>query len=152
MSLFSSLNISGSGLSAERLRMDVIANNIANANTTKGVDGQPYQRQEVVFEPRVKPTLFLLPFDSKSQASSLDSRIGDGVRVAGVVSDPTPGKLVYDPGNPEADASGYVHMPNVNIVNEMVDMLSASRAYEANVTAINATKGMAEKALAIGQA
>lgn len=147
MDMFSSFQISASGLSAQRLRLDVISNNIANVNTTHGVNGAPYQRQRVVFEPRGVVPQFLLPFSTKKGAAS---QVGEGVRVVGVRNDPSPAKLVYDPGHPDADANGYVAMPNVNIVNEMVDLLSASRAYEANVTAMNASKAMVSKALEIG--
>jgi flagellar basal-body rod protein FlgC len=148
MDFFSNFEISASGLSAQRLRMDVVANNIANVNTTRGTHGGPYQRERVVFEPRDDANRFLLPF---SVAGS-ENRPGRGVRVVGLAPDPTPPKMVYDPGHPDANAAGYVAMPNVNIVNEMVDLLSASRAYEANVTAINAAKSMAMKALEIGKA
>jgi flagellar basal-body rod protein FlgC len=148
MELFSNFQISASGLSAQRLRMDVISNNIANVNTTRGIGGAPYQRQRVVFEPRGATPQFLLPFSSKKTVAE---KVGEGVRVVGVAPDPSPAKLVYDPGHPDANANGYVSMPNVNIVNEMVDMLSATRAYEANVTAINSAKSMAMKALDIGR-
>jgi len=143
--LFSSFEISASGLSAQRLRMDVISNNIANVNTTRGINGQPFQRQRVVFQPRNVEQQFLLPY-SKPEAGM---QPGEGVRVVKVTADTSPAKMVFDPGHPDADATGYVAMPNVNIVNEMVDLLSASRAYEANVTAINAAKNMAAKALDI---
>jgi flagellar basal-body rod protein FlgC len=149
MNLFSAFEISGSGLSAERLRMDTISNNIANANTTHTPEGGPYRRQQVVFSPRQAEPLFLLPFSSSGMAQS---QMGEGVRVTGVVSDPSAPKMVYDPGHPDADARGYVAMPNVNIVNEMVDLISASRAYEANVNAINSAKSMASSALSIGKA
>lgn len=158
MNLFAAFEISGSGLTAERLRMDTIANNIANANTTRTAFGGPYRRQEVVFSPRqnVQP-FFLLPSEgldkvSKSGDDNLESQIGEGVKVDAVVSDNSPPKLVYDPGNPDADAKGYVAMPNVNVVNEMVDLISASRAYEANVNAINSAKSMHASALSIGKA
>lgn len=150
MNFFSNFEISASGLSAQRLRMDVVANNIANVNTTLSVGGGPYIRQRVTFEPRSQSSRFLLPMKFGGAASQAGA--DEGVRVVGVSNDPTPPKLVYDPGHPQADASGYVAMPNVNIVNEMVDLLSASRAYEANVTAINSAKSMAMKALEIGKA
>jgi flagellar basal-body rod protein FlgC len=149
MNLFSAFEISGSGLSAERLRMDTISNNIANANTTHTAEGGPYRRQRVVFSPRQDEPVFLLPFDS-AQAGT--AQIGKGVRVSAVMADPSAPKMVFDPGHPDADARGYVAMPNVNIVNEMVDLISASRAYEANVTAINSAKSMASSALSIGKA
>jgi flagellar basal-body rod protein FlgC len=149
MRLFSSFEISGSGLTAQRLRMDVIANNIANVNTTRTAEGGPYRRQRVVFEPRREEAQFLLPLspDTRKRAAAG----GSGVRVVGVSSDPSAPKTVYDPGHPDADERGYVAMPNIQLVNEMVDMISATRAYEANVTAINSAKSMAAKALEIGK-
>jgi flagellar basal-body rod protein FlgC len=133
MSLFDSLRISASGMTAERMRMDVIAENLANANTTRGVDGQPYQRKEVVLE----------------QGGSSFEQVLDGVKVAGVVADPSPPRRVYDPGHPDADQQGYVSMPNVTPVTEMVDMITASRGYEADVQAMNQAKQMFLKALEI---
>lgn len=146
MGLFNSFAISASGLTAERLRMDVIANNIANANTTKTVEGGPYIRQRVIFEPRGEKLSFLVPFIYEKS-----KRINNfqGVKVTGIIKDSTPPKMVYDPGHPDADKDGYVAMPNVDIVKEMVDMIAATRAYEANVTAINSAKTMAAKALDI---
>lgn len=154
MSLFRAFEISASGLTAERLRQDVISNNLANANSTRAVLGpdgrwQPYRRQVAVFEER------LPSFDSYlvSAGRSPDpaAATGNGVRVAGIWEDPTPFRTRYDPGNPDADANGYVQMPNVNPVTEMVDLMTATRAYEANVNAINATRSMALKALEIGR-
>lgn len=147
MSFFNSINISASGLTAERLRMDVISKNIANVNTTRTANGTPYRRQVVVFQ-EAEPQA---PF---SQYLSDASRklIGSGVKAVAVFEDQTPFKLVYEPGHPDADEKGYVKMPNVDIMTEMVNMISASRAYEANVTAINSTKSMALKALDIGRA
>jgi flagellar basal-body rod protein FlgC len=133
MGLFDSLSISSSGMSAERLRMDVIAENLANANTTRGPNGQPYQRQEVLLE----------------QASPSFGSVLGGVQVAGIVNDPTPARKVYDPGHPDADKNGYVTLPNVNPVNEMVDLITASRGYEANVTAMTAAKQMFTKSLEV---
>ncbi|HDQ25937.1 MAG TPA: flagellar basal body rod protein FlgC [bacterium] len=146
MGLMNSFAISASGLTAERLRMDVISNNIANVNTTRTVEGGPYQRQRVIFEPRGEKMAFLFPaiFDRSKTAGQLQ-----GVRVTQIIDDTAPPRLVYDPGHPDADKEGYVAMPNVNIVKEMVDMISATRAYEANVTAINSAKQMASKALDI---
>ena len=146
MGIFNAFAISASGLTAERLRMDVISNNIANVNTTKTINGGPYQRQRVVFEPRGEKLHFLFPaiFDK-------NKRIGQfqGVKATQIITDPTPPRLVFDPGRPDANKDGYVAMPNVNIVKEMVDMRSATRAYEANVTAVNSAKTMAAKALDI---
>jgi|SRR3984957_16848860 flagellar basal-body rod protein FlgC len=145
--VFAPFAISASALTAERLRMDVISNNIANANTTRTVDGGPYIRQRVVFSPR---------FDAAPSFSSLiptmtPDGLPAGVRVTGIQKDSAPVKMVYDPGHPDANAEGYVAYPNVNAVNEMVDLISASRAYEANITAFNSTKSMALQALSIGK-
>jgi flagellar basal-body rod protein FlgC len=138
MGSFSSLDISASGLSAQRQRLDVIANNIANASTTRTPQGGPYRREEVLFSARLAPFGF-----GPAQPAGVDA--------PSIVNDPTPSKQVYDPGHPDADARGYVQMPNVNVVREMVDMVSATRAYEANVTAMNAAKTMAVKALELGK-
>ncbi len=146
MSFFNAIDVSASGLTAQRLRMDVIAQNIANASTTRGENGLPYRRKEVIFEERAKA-----PFSQYLTAESRRLFQGKGVRVTGIVEDMTPFKKVYDPGHPDADAEGYVQMPNVDIVTEMVNMISATRSYEANVTSINATKSMAMKALEIGR-
>ena len=151
MSMFGGIDAAASGLTAERLRMDVISNNIANVNSTRTVDGGPFKRKYVVFQPREA--------ESNSFASMLNgamnkggrNRAGDGVRAVGIGVDDTQGKLVFDPGHPDANADGYVELPNVDIVNEMVDMITASRAYEANVTTINAAKSMAQQALNISK-
>lgn len=142
---FPSFNISASGLTAQRLRMDTIANNIANVNTTRTPTGRPYRRQEVVFQQRLRELIFKPPFVQE------DIAIGEGVRVVGIIEDNSPPQLVYNPGHPDANEHGYVAMPNVNIVKEMVDMISASRAYEANLMAINAFKSMVLRALEIGR-
>lgn len=147
MGYFSSLEIGASALTAQRLRMDTISQNIANANTTRTDKGTPYRRRLVVFEERTPST----PFSEYLSKSSKEIFTGKGVRVAKIVEDSTPFKKIYDPGNPEADAEGYVEMPNVDIITEMVNMISATRAYEANVTSINTTKSMALKALEIGR-
>jgi flagellar basal-body rod protein FlgC len=125
----SSLNISASGLAAQRARLDLIAENLANAETTRTLDGGPYQRQQAV-----------LTADSEG-----------GVKVSGIVPDTRPSQRIFEPGHPDADATGYVAMPNVNPVEEMVDLVTATRAYEANVTAFNAGKAMTQKALEIGR-
>jgi flagellar basal-body rod protein FlgC len=138
MSLFGGLEISASGLTAERLRMDVTAENLANAQTTRGANGQPYRRKEVVLQEA--PGSFGASL-SKAMGGGESGSTG-GVQVAGVVQDSSPLKRVYDPGHPDADAQGYVSMPNVDTVTEMVDLISASRAYEATVTAMNAAKQM----------
>jgi flagellar basal-body rod protein FlgC len=139
MSLFGGLEISASGLTAERLRMDVTAENLANAQTTRGADGQPYRRKEVVLQEA--PGSF-----GASLSKAMGSQ-GGGVQVAGVVQDASPLKRVYDPGHPDADGQGYVSMPNVDTVTEMVDLIGASRAYEANVTAMQAAKQMFSRTL-----
>ena len=139
MGLFHSFDISASGMTAERLRMDVIANNLANVNTTRTARGGPYRRQMVVFEERL------------AQAMGKGRGRGAGVRVSRIVEDDDPPRLEYNPNHPDADEQGYVALPNVNIVTEMVDMISASRAYEANIAALNAAKAMALKALEIGR-
>lgn len=144
MSFLGSIDVSGSGLTAQRLMMDAISNNIANVNTTRTPEGGPYRRQLAIFAAQ-KPK-FVIP--GMGQESS---EVGQGVNVLGVVKDQSPPRLVYNPEHPDANAQGYVAMPNVNIVTEMVDMIAASRAYEANVTAINSAKTMAAKALEIGR-
>lgn len=132
------MEVSASALTAERLRLDVIANNLANANTTRTADGGAYRRQVAVFAPRSA---------EGSGWPLAENRPGAGVRVVGIVPDNTPLRRVYNPGHPDADAEGYVTMPNVDPVVEMVDLLSATRAYEANVTVITETKNMALRAL-----
>ena len=135
MSLFGGLEISASALTAERLRMDVVAENLANAQTTRGADGQPYRRKEVILQER-----------GGGFGGRLEAAMG-GVEVAGIAQDQTPLKRVYDPGHPDADADGYVAMPNVDTVTEMVDLIGAQRAYEANVTAMQAAKQMFARTL-----
>lgn len=136
MSIFSNFGISASGLTAQRLRMDTIANNIANIETTRTPEGGPYQRQVPLFA---------------SRESQETGQPGGGVRVQALLRDQSPFKRVYEPGHPDADEEGYVLMPNVELVKEMVDMIDASRAYEANVTALNTAKEMAQRALEIGR-
>ena len=144
MGMFDGLEISASGLTAERMRMDVVAQNLANAQTTRGADGQPYRRQEVVLQERTPTSGF-----GAALAGAMSGRTGTprGVQVAQIAKDQTPLKRVYDPGHPDADANGYVQMPNVDSVSEMVDLISAQRAYEANVTAMQAAKQMFSKTL-----
>lgn len=149
MGLFSSINVSATGLSAQRLRMDVISDNIANATTTRTTDGGPFRRGRVILRPRDEtPT-----FKSHFLPEGFKPQVGDGVRVIKVDKDMSPTRMVYDPGHPDAiktgPKAGYVEMPNVNVVHEMVDMISASRAYEANVTMVNASKSMFRSALGI---
>ena len=141
MGLFDALDTSGSALSAERVRMDVTAENLANAQSTRTANGQgPYRRKEVVLQEAGVGV-------GASFADSL--RVARGVKVAGIVEDPSPSRKVYDPGHPDADAKGYVSMPNVNTVTEMTDLIGASRAYEANVTAMQTTKSMFARTLDI---
>ncbi|MBF0500751.1 MAG: flagellar basal body rod protein FlgC [Candidatus Riflebacteria bacterium] len=145
MSIFRSIDTSASGLTAERLRMDVISNNIANVNTTRTEDGGPFRREMPIFQARRQNGHF--PF----QERTLPNMVGSGVRVTTIMKDQTPFKLIYDPNHPDADKDGYVRMPNINIVHEMVDMITATRAYEANVTSINSSKDLITSALSIGR-
>jgi flagellar basal-body rod protein FlgC len=154
MGLYDSIEVSASGLSAQRLAMDVIANNLANVNTTRTPEGGPFKRQLVVFAQK----------QEAAQPDSLDATSGSdasgdtdadpamsraGVEAVGIVNDQGPDKLVYDPSHPDADQNGYVHMPNIDVVKEMVDMMAASRAYEANVTAITEARSMGSSAMEI---
>lgn len=143
MRAFDTIRISASGLSAERLRMDTIASNIANVNTTRGENGQPYRRKIAVFQENLQTEL------NKSTGGMEDKL--KGVKAVGIVDDQSPLRKVYDPSNPDADKDGYVSMPNVNILNEMADMITATRTYEANVNAIDSEKSMFMKALEIGR-
>ena len=152
MSMFGGIDAAASGLTAERLRMDVISNNIANVNSTRTVDGGPFKRKYVIFQPReAENNSFASMLQGAVNKDEKKNRPGDGVRAVGIGTDNTMGKLVYDPGHPDANADGYVELPNVDIVNEMLDMITASRAYEANVTSINAAKSMAQQALNISK-
>ena len=149
MGLFDALQISASGLTAERMRMDVTAENLANAQSTRGADGQPYRRKEVVLQQRTSDFGSMLSSAMAPRGGAPGSSPAGGVEVAGIVEDQSAFRLVYDPGHPDANAEGYVEMPNVNSVTEMVDLISASRGYEANVTAINTAKQMFSKTLDI---
>lgn len=142
MGFFNSLDVSASGLTAQRLRLDTISNNIANANTTRTEEGGPFQRERVVFQERNTTASF---------SNYLNQQKPAGVKVVAIEKDTAPFKALYDPTHPDADPSGYVMLPNVNIVTEMVDMISAARSYEANVTAINSAKSMIGKALEISK-
>lgn len=160
--LFTSIDISATGLSAQRQRMNVIANNIANIHTTQTKDGGPYKRQIALLKER-KPSRdfrsFITAQDKRlmvthrAHSRRAPSRAArhplGGVEIAKVAEDTVLPRMVFDPGHPDSDASGYVAFPNINIVTQMVDMISATRAYEANVTALNAAKSMAQKALEI---
>jgi flagellar basal-body rod protein FlgC len=135
-----SLYIAGSALTAQRLRMDVISSNLANVETTVTPQGGPYHRQMVVFTPR--------PLDTSQDAGSL----GDGVQVSAIVQDPSPPKELYQPGNPQADPNGFVAYPNVDLTTEMVDLMAASRAYEANASVIQTTTTLVDRTLQLGSA
>ena len=152
MGLFSSINTASSGLTAQRTRLDVISNNIANVDTTRSADGRPFHRSRVIFRPKVSQPYWKSPFLPKF----LDNGVGKGVRIVeieeDIQSDP---RLVYDPTHPDAiktgSRAGYVEYPNVNVVNEMVDMISASRSYEANLAVVNGSKTLFMRALDIGR-
>ncbi len=150
MTIFHGFNISSSALTTQRLRMDVVASNMANVETTRGkfVNGewQPYQRKMVVIQPNENR------FSSHlAKAMGRTDNLGNGVKVSKIVDDQSPFKLVYQPDHPDANAEGFVRLPNIDPLKEMVDMMSATRSYEANVTTLNATKNMLLKALEIGK-
>ena len=149
MGFMDTLAISASGMTAERLRMDVVANNLANVNTTRTPGGGPFRRQEVAMAPASASFGDTLAGLSGGDGTET---VRGGVQVSGIVPDMRPFKRVYQPGHPDADKQGYVNLPNVDTVTEMVDMMGATRAYEANVAAVGAVKGMAMKALEIGRA
>lgn len=134
MSLFNIFNISGSAMNAQAQRLNTVASNLANADSTTGPDGKPYRGKQVVFS--------VVPMGNNA---------GAGVKVAAVAEDPSPMKVVYDPKHPMADGQGFVTLPNVNVVDEMVNMISASRSYQNNVEAMNASKSLLLKTLTIGQ-
>ena len=153
MAFFNAMNVSATGLTAQRLRMDVISENIANVNTTRTLQGGAYQRKTVLFQEIQETPFGSLMRDTLENDDPTRRRppLGMGVRVAGVVQDFAPGPMIYDPAHPDANAEGYVQMPNVNIVEEMVNMISASRSYEANITAINTSRAMMQRTLEIGR-
>jgi len=140
---FMGMRISSSGLVAERLRMDTIASNVANATTTRGENGKPYIRKIAVFQENLQQELDKTTGTYKASFK--------GVTAVGIENDPSPLRRVYDPSHPDADKDGYVMMPNVNILNEMADMIASTRAYEANVSSMTAEKSMFSKALEIGK-
>lgn len=152
MTIFHSMNNSASALTAQRLRMDVISSNMANAESTRGklVNGewQPYRRKSVILEPKEGQ---FSSFLNKAMNRSNANGAGNGVKVTKIVEDQTPFKLVYNPEHPDANDEGYVELPNVDPLREMVDLISATRSYEANVTVLNASKSMMMKALEIGK-
>jgi len=147
MGLMQSMRISASSLMAQRLRMDVISNNVANMNTTRTADGGPYRRQSVVFEEQGRDVKFR---DFLHHASG-DWKTGGGVQVNRIIEDTTAPRRVHDPSHPDADDDGFVLLPNIDIVTEMTDLVGANRAYEASVTVLNATKALALSALRIGR-
>jgi len=144
MNFLDSLAISATGLSAQRLRMNLISSNMANVNTTRTETGEPYKRKDVIFKAA----------QQSSFQAELNEQLGEegrGVKVAALIEDNKPFVQKYDPGHPEADQNGYIRLPNVNIVEEMVNMISASRSFEANATAVRTTKDLASVALEIGR-
>ena len=151
MGMFDSFNISATGLTSQRLRMDLISNNIANANTTRTPEGGPYRRKRAIFAPvNIRPS-----YKSPLVPERIDHGAGKGVRIVKIEDDQSPFRLVYDPTHPDAikvgPKTGYVEQPNINIVTEMTDLISASRSYEANVQMINNEKSMFNRALEIGR-
>ena len=145
MNFIDALHTSASGLTAQRLRMNVVSSNLANSNTTRTAEGGPYKKKNIIFASQPLRTDF-----QNMVQSQLKGKLTE-VKVVGIVDDPRPPILKYDPQHPDADKNGNVSMPNINLIEEMVNMLSATRSYEANVTAVNATKKMAMKALEIGK-
>jgi flagellar basal-body rod protein FlgC len=140
--ILSGINSTSSALNAERVRMEVIAQNIANANVTRGLDGRPYQRQEVVFETLLQ---------QKRGATSLGGSAPESVKVARIQKDQSPFQRIHNPTHPDADPTGWVQMPNVQIQIEMADMITASRTYEANLAMVKTARSMAQQALSIGK-
>ncbi len=169
LNTFTAMEITASGLSAQRVRLNLTASNIANAETTRTPQGGPYRRKDPIFQTadvRQHPAEDILDSDSEfdsfldasmnlengdSAGDTMEERQVTGVKVSGIAEDPSPPRMKYDPGHPDADANGYVAMPNVNVVEEMVNMISASRAYEAGVTVLQSVKGMARNAINIGR-
>lgn len=148
MAFLNSMNVVGSGLTAQQLRLDVISENITNQSTTRTENGGTYRRKMVVLEAREGSSSFA---QALADARDQQTAQGGGVQVSAIVEDPSDLKLVYDPTNPDADANGYVQMPNVDLVKEMADAMAASQAYSANVTAFNVLKQVAAKGLEIGK-
>ena len=146
MSFSNSINVSASGLTEQRLRMDIKSQNIANADTTVTMDGKPYKRKAVLFKEQGNTM-----FNRELNKAINNNFIGKGVEVAKITEDNRPGSKVYEPNSPYSDENGYIEKSNVNIVEEMVNMISASRSYEANVTAINTAKSMISKTLEMGK-
>ncbi|MCL1863170.1 MAG: flagellar basal body rod protein FlgC [Defluviitaleaceae bacterium] len=152
MGFFNTMNISATGLTAQRLRMDTIAENIANVNTTRTADGGPYRRKTVLFEEMRDNDPFSIVFENIfGNGRNIPAPQGMGVRVSNIVEDDSPGLLKFEPTHPDADEYGYVRLPNVNIVEEMVNMIAASRSYEANITAMGVARTLTQRTLEIGQ-
>jgi flagellar basal-body rod protein FlgC len=145
--LFAGIDAAASGLTAQRLRMDVIAENIANVNTTRTPEGGPYKRKRVIFSTQQPTPFFTIPFLTNKRPTPLPG----GVRVVAIEEDPSPPRIEYRPGHPDADKDGYLRVPNINIVTEMTDMISATRAYEANVSTIRASRTIMMRAIRIGE-
>ncbi len=145
MNVFSAMEIIGSGLTAERTRLNVIASNLANANTTRTAEGGPYKRKDPVFQSES------VHFKFKEMMADQMARKAQGVRAVEIVEDPNPPRLVHNPGHPDADENGFVAYPNIAVVEEMVNMIMASRAYDAGTTAISSITGMARSALRMGE-
>jgi flagellar basal-body rod protein FlgC len=145
MDLFSSMRVSASGLEAQNKRMNTISSNLANSETTRGADGGPYRKKDAIFAAQTDRESF-----GEILKDQLDENV-QGVQVVEIAEDEKPPRLIYNPHHPDANAEGYVAMPNVSPVEEMANMISAQRSYEANVTALNAAKSMAQKALEIGR-
>ncbi|OOB77537.1 MAG: flagellar basal body rod protein FlgC [Epulopiscium sp. Nele67-Bin001] len=150
MSFFTGMDIATTGLTAQRFRLDIISQNLANANTTRTPEGGAYQRQMVTFQSMEPVGGFQNILNRELDGQLSNPKNLQGVQVDSIVKDESPMPVVYDPSHPDADIYGYVTLPNVNIINEMVDMISASRSYEANVTAFNNLKAMNAKALELG--
>lgn len=145
MSFLDALQTSATGLSAQRLRMNLISSNLANANTTRTAEGGPYRRKDAVFAADPKDSAFHSALSEQMGPQRVD------VQVTAIRDDVRPPIEKYDPGHPDADQNGFVYLPNINVVEEMVNMMSATRSYEANATAVKATKEMASQALEIGR-
>ena len=143
MSVFNSMKINASGLSLERLKMDIVSTNVANLNTTRTEEGGPYRRKEVIFEEGLLKAKRSIDGNSENRSF--------GVRVTGIVEDEENRQFIYDPNHPDADADGYVETSNVNMVDEMISLINTQRAYEANVTALNSSKNILKKALEISK-
>jgi flagellar basal-body rod protein FlgC len=147
MDFFTSLDVSSSALTAERTRMNLISNNLANANATRTAEGGPYKRKDAVFATQQTGQ----SFNEKLEKALKGGPPPNGVQVVEIIEDQRPPRMQYDPGHPDANPQGYVALPNVNVVEEMADMIAATRAYEANVTAVQAAKSMALKTLEISR-